>query len=339
MNREENRKFVLTSESLVKPQDVTTISFLGDFNRLLPKRTQRKVMVRGSRKIPYMGFIVDPYCFFLSYEITNIEAAEAMLPEGYELAEACVFRNEQKYPMVVISAFSARTSAFIGMRLEFYIVARNTDTGLLSWIISDYETNTNSYDPKNGFCGYTSDPAVFTTTPYGELLVDFKGRRNEREFSVCVDLRKGRLQELDETLWIEGNLSVDYGGELKDDWSKPFSLIFDPVLMKEAMRIPIENIYIKKNTYLSSIIDCEKPVSAVVFPYSQHFIIKQDLKSHELTNEKDLNHQLKTFLSRTGFKTMSGNDIKKPLYAGILISALANFGLILFLLIRLLSRS
>lgn len=337
MNKEENRKFILKSESLVKPEDVTTISFLGDFNRLLPKKTQHKIMVRGSRKIPYMGFIVEPYCFFLSYEIKNTATAQAMLPEGYELAEACVFRNEQKYPMVIISAFSARTSAFIGMRLEFYIIARHTDTGLLSWIISDYETNTNSHDPKNGFCGYTSDPAVFTTTPYGELLVHSKARRNNKEFSVCVDLKKGELQELDETLWIEGNLSVDYGGELKDERSRPFSLVFDPVLMREAMKIPIENIYIRKNTYLSSIIDCDKPASAVVFPYSQHFIINQDLKSHELTSETDLDHQIKTFLSRTGFKTMSGNDLRKPLYAGILISALASFSLILFLLIKVFS--
>lgn len=337
MTKEENTQFIGKSESLVKPQDVTAISFLGDFNKLLSKKTQHKIMIRGSRKIPYMGFIVDPYCLFLSYPIKNKAAAQAMLPQGYELAEASVFRNDRKYPMVVVSAFSARTSAFIGMRLEFYIIARHRETGMLSWIIVDYETNTNSHDPKNGFCGYTCDPALFTTTPYGELLVDIKGRRPNREFSVRADLQRGSPEALDETLWIEGNLSVDYGGELQDDSSKPFSLIFDPVLMKEAVSIPIEHIEIRENSYLGGIIDSDKPAGAAFFPYSQHFIIRQDLRKHEITNESDLENQVKTFLNRTGFKTMSGDDIKKPLYGGILISALIHYGLIIFLLIKLLS--
>ena len=337
MNKDENRKFVRKTETLVKPQDVTAISFLGDFNRLLTKKTQHKIMVRGSRNIPYMGFIIDPYCFFLSYKIKGTAAAQEMLPEGYELAESSVFKNEEKHPMVIVSAFSARTSAFIGMRLEFYIIARSIETGLLSWIIADYETNTNSHDPKNGFTGYTADPAMLTTTPFAELLVDVRGHRIGREFSVCVDLKSGTKEELDETLWIEGNLSIDYGGELKDESSSNFGLIFDPALMKEAIRIPIKEIDIAVNTYLSSIMDGDKPLSAAVFPYSQHFIIKQDLKSHELADETGLIHQVRSFLARTGFKTMSGNDIKKPLYIGILVSTLLNTGLILFLLIKLLS--
>ncbi len=64
MKQEENRQFIRKSESLVKPQDVTTISFLGDFNKFLPKKTQHNIMLKGSRKIPYMGFIIEPYCFF-----------------------------------------------------------------------------------------------------------------------------------------------------------------------------------------------------------------------------------------------------------------------------------
>jgi len=335
MNKEENRDFIRKIESLVKPEDVTTISFLGDYNKLLPKKTQHKIMTRGSRKIPYMGFIVDPYCLFLTYKIKNIAAVEAMLPEGYELEEASLFKNEPKCPLLIFSAFSARTSAFIGMRLEVYIIARVKNTGLLSWIISDYETNTNSHDPKNGFCGYTGDPAVFTTTPFGELIIDVKNRLNGREFSITADIRSGNYRELDESLWLEGNFSVNYGGELRNPSSKPFGLIFDPVIMKKALQVPIDSMEIRKNTYQESIIDCDRPVSAAVFPYSQHFIIRQDLKSDELLNESDLNREISTFLERNDFKTMSGNDIKKPLYAGIFFFSLVNWGIILFLLIKL----
>ena len=336
MEKEQNREFIQKTEFLVKPQDITAISFLGDFNKFLSKKTQHKIMEKGSKKIPYMGFIVDPYCFFLTYRIKDIPAAQAMLPEGYEVAETSVFKGGEKYPMVVISAFTARTSAFIGTRLEFYIIARNKETGLLSWIISDYETNTNSHDPKNGFCGYSSDPTVFTTTPYGELLMNFHNSAKNSSFNVNVNLSNGVSEELSEELWVEGNMSVDYGGRLKDDSSKNFSLIFDPFLMKEAQNIPISDIMISENSYLGSIIDGSAPADAAVFPYSQHFIIKQDLKREELNNEADLVNLAEAFLEQSGYKTMSGDDIKKPLYAGIMISGIVNLGIIIFLLLKLL---
>jgi hypothetical protein len=280
-----------------------------------------------------MGFIVDPYGLFLCFKIINTSAAQDMLPNGYELAEASFFKNDVKFPMAIASVFTARTSGFIGMRVEFYIIARNKETGMLSWIICDYETNTNSYDPKNGFCGYTCDPAVYTTTYFGELLVDIKNRTNNKEFIVSVDLKNGNSRELDESLWIEGNLSVDYGGELKSVFSEPFSLIFDPDMVKEAVSIPLEHVSIKANSYLDTIIDPVKPVNALIFPYSQHFIIKQDLQKYAIKNQKDLDLQIKAFLSRTGFKVMSGSDIKKPIYGMVLISYLVLISIIILLLI------
>jgi len=335
MNKEEYRHFIKKTESLVKPQDVTAISFLSSFSKALPKKTQHKFSQKGKKKIPYMGFIVDPYSLFLSFKITNTSAAQEMLPDGYELAEVSFFKEDAKFPMVIASVFTARTSAFIGMRAEFYIIARNKETGLISWIICDYETNTNSYDPKNGFCGYTCDPAVFTITCFGELLVDLKNRRNNKELFVSVDLEKGDVRELDESLWIEGNLCVDYGGEKKSDLSEPFSLIFDPNMVQEGVNIPLEHVSIKANSYLGNIIDSFKPLNAVFFPYSQHFIIKQDLKKYEIKNQKDLDLQIKAFLNRTEFKAMSGADIKKPIYAMVLISYLVLISIIVFLLIKL----
>ncbi len=336
MNKTENRDFIIKTESLVKPKDVTAISFLGDFNRILPKKTQDSIMKKGSSRIPYMGFIVDPYCFFLAYRIKDIAAAQAMLPEGYEIAEASVFEGEEKYPMVILSAFTARTSAFIGTRLEFYLIARNKETGLVSWIISDYETNTNSHDPKNGFCGYTSEPTVFTTTPYGELLIDFKNEKRNSEFAANIDLNSGKMKQLDKALWVEGNLSVDYGGLLMDETSENFSLIFDPALMTEALEVPVDKIEFLKNTYLCDLIDCSSPESAAVFPYSQHFIIKQDLEKNSLNDESGLLTQISTFMSKTDFKTMKGDDIKKPILRSMMISSIINFGIILFLLLKLL---
>ncbi|TFF99537.1 MAG: hypothetical protein EU541_04675 [Promethearchaeota archaeon] len=336
MKKEESRNFIKKIESLVKPQDVTAISFLSGFSKSLPNKTQHKFMLSGKKKVPYMGFIVDPYSLFLAFKITNTSVAQEMLPEGYEIVEVSFFKNGAKFPMAIASVFTARTSGFIGMRAEFYVIARNKETGLLSWIICDYETNTNSYDPKNGFCGYTCDPAVFTTSPFGELLVDIKNSSNNKEFIASVDLEKGNSRELDESLWIEGNLIVDYGGEIKSEFSEPFSLIFDTEMVKEAVNIPLEHILIKKNSYLNDIIDPKKPLNAVIFPYSQHFVIKQDLQKYAIKNEKDLDFQINSFLSATGFKPMSGDDIKKPIFGMFLIFYLILIGVIIFLVILLL---
>jgi hypothetical protein len=333
MKQEEYNNFVKKTESLVKPQDVNSISFLSSFSKSLPKKTQHKFTESGKTRIPYMGFIVDPYSLFLSFKITNTSAAQEMLPDGYELAETSFFKNDTKFPMAIASVFSARTSGFIGVRVEFYIIARNKETGMLAWIICDYETNTNSYDPKNGFCGYTCDPAVYTTTYSLELLVDLQNPNNNNEFIVSVDMKNGNSMELDESLWIEGNLCVDYGGELKSEFSEPFSLIFDPGMMKEAENIPIEQVSIKANSYLESIIDPLKPVNALIIPFSQHFIIKQDLEKYGIKNKEDLEHQIETFLSATGFKTMSGDDLKKPILGMLVISYLVLISIIVLLLI------
>lgn len=338
MDKKDNLKFIKKTESLVRPQDVTAISFLGDFNRYLPKKTQQKLMKKGSEKIPYMGFVVDPYCFFLTYRITDRAKAQSLLPEGYELAETAFFKGDEKHPTLIVCAFSARTSAFAGIRLEFYIIARDTETGLISWIIADYETNTNSHDPKNGFCGYTCDKALYTTTPYGELISEFKRKNSSREFSVVADIKSGEVRQLDEVLWVEGNLSVDYGGFLKDESSENFSLIFDPVLMKEAFELPLHSINLVKNTYFEDLIDGDTPVKAAVFPYSQHFIIKQNLRKQDLTGVADLMVYTEEFLDAKGFKKMRGEDIKKPLFKGIIISALINWGVIIFLILKVLSQ-
>lgn len=334
MNKEENRKFIKKTESLIHPQDVTAISFLGDFNKYLPLKLQNKIMQKGSRKIPYMGFVVDPYCFFLSYEIKNREAAQAMLPEGYELVDTSIFENEEKKPLVIMSAFTARTSAFTGFRFECYIIARSRKTGLVSWIIADYETNTNSHDPGKGFCGYSCDPAVFATTPYGELLVDVQDRVEQKRFSVNVDLATKPFQKLNETLWIEGNMSVDYGGSMRSSAAAPFSLIFDPVLMKEAIPVPLDNVQIFSNTFMEDVINGNEPESAAIFPYSQHFIIKQDLSEQEIQRTEDLYVHIEHFMERKKFKIMSGDDIKKPLFRGMILSSLINLGIIIFLLFK-----
>lgn len=333
MSKESYLEFVKKSESLVKPEDSTAISFLGNFNKYLPKDIQRKIMENGSRKTPYMGFIVDPYCFFLSFPIKDERAAEDMLPDGYELADVSLLHGQTKGPLVIISTFSLRTSVFTGMRVECYIIARNRASGNISWIITDYETNTTSHDPKNGFCGYTCDPAVFTTTPFGELVVEAHNKKNGNHLSMQVDIASGTIKKLDKDLWVEGNLDVNYGGRLKSPQSPSFSLIFDPVLMNEAVQIKLDKVVIGSNTLMNSVIDGAHPSCAAIFPYTQHFIIRQDLHGKPIANSTDLMSEVDYFLERQDFKTMKGDDIKRPLFRSMMISLIVNIVIIVILLV------
>jgi hypothetical protein len=337
MTRDENRRYVAKSESLAKPRDITAISFLGDFNRLLPRKAQQAMLRKGSGKVPYMGFILEPYCLFVAFRIRDESAARALLPDGYELAPAAMFRNGERHPLAIVSAFTARTSAFMGMRLEWYVIGQSRETGAPSWIIVDYVTNTNSHDPKNGFCGYSADSAIHATTPYGELLVDVRGAAGAGAFAARADLTGGAMEELDEPLWVDGNMTVSYGGALKDESAAPFSLIFDPVLMERAMRIPPDRIEIQANTFLKGLIDPTRPESVAVFPYSQHFVIRQDLKPGSIARKEDLYREIGSFLDREGVRAMSGDDLKRPLLKGMAISFLVNLGIIVFLLVKLLA--
>jgi hypothetical protein len=222
------------------------------------------------------------------------------------------------------------------MRVECYVIARKKKDGALSWIIVDYETNTTSHDPKKGFCGYSCDPGFFATTPYGELLVEARNEKNGNDFSIRADLRAGDTKALSKELWVDGNFSVDYGGRLLDPDSEPFGLIFDPYLMKEARALPLDAVEISRNNFLPGLIDGGKPIRAALFPFSQHFVIRQDLHGEGLADEAGLFRQLKIFMEGR-FKTMAGTDITKPIFVGMMVSALVNLGIIGLLVWLLLS--
>ena len=58
--------------------------------------------------------------------------------------------------------------------LELYLIAENTATGMLTWVIVDYESDTINYGPGEGFTGATTDRSVITTTHAGDVLVMFQ---------------------------------------------------------------------------------------------------------------------------------------------------------------------
>lgn len=335
MDKKSNREFIEKVEKLVQPEDVNTISFLGDLNKIFPLKVQNEMVRRGASNAPYMGFIVDPYCFYLTYEIKDIEAAKKYIPEGYDLVPTKVFEDEEDRNLLIVGTFSARTSAFTGIRSEFYLITREKKSGRTAWMIIDYETNTNTYDPSQGFSGYSLKDSFFTTTSHGELLLKLNSKENGEILRVSADLTKSETRKLSNSLWLEHNYHTDYGVKLRGDNDPVFSIVFDPVTMHEALDIPLDGVEVSCLKFFGDVIDCSIPVNVAAFPYTQHFFIEnKDPVRHN--SPEELESTIERFVGIKNMKTMSGNALKKPLKIGLITSMVINLAVITILILKLL---
>lgn len=262
--------FIKTTEKMVLPVKVASTTQGNAMLRKLPLRFQRYIVNRGARSNPYMSFVVEPYAVFLAFEVTNSKAVEGLLPPNYSLLPASMFSDTPKRPCAIVSAFNVHTTVFWGSRVEFYLIAENCKTGLLSWIIVEYESNTHSYDPRQGFIGPSTAHSVVTTSYLGEIIIDVASAKSNNSLAFVADIKNAALKSLDQRLWIEGNLSVDYGGELQQ-CTKPFSLVFDPKEMAQALKIPLEDIALCRNGFGAGALN-PAPFEAACFPYAQHFV-------------------------------------------------------------------
>jgi len=270
MEPKELRRYIKATERTVVPATVATrVQGIGVL-RKLPQRLQHYIIERGSRTDPYMSFVVEPYAVFLAFEIVDTDAAGRLLPQGYSLHPSAMFSDTPKRPCAIVSAFNVHTNVFWGSRVEFYLIAENCETGLLSWIIEEYESNAHSYDPSRGFTLPSTSHSVVTTSYRGEVIVDVAGEVSGNSLELVADVTDGVSAELDQRLWVEGNLSVDYGGELQQ-CTKPFSLIFDPGEMAQALTLPLDAVSLCTNTFGRDMLD-PKPFEVAVFPYAQHFV-------------------------------------------------------------------
>jgi len=280
-------EYIKATESMILPEKVATVNQVSSFLNKLPLSWQKRIATQGSKKNPYMGFIVEPYSFFLSYEISDLDAAQKLLPEGYRIVPTSMFTDSKPRPSVIISAFNIHTSVFWGSRVEVYLIAENTKTGLLSWIILNYETNTNSYDPGQGFTGATTSRSTVTTSYRGDVIIDVEGAKSGRRLALSAPVTAGIRTPLNQRLWIEGNLSVDYGGSLKDGSSDPFGLIFDPAEMETALKIPPEQVKQEINTICGSFIAAQ-PYEAGCFPFAQHYVTTSMPVGTSMKDARDL---------------------------------------------------
>ena len=286
MRAQDLRRYIKNTEKMVVPERVAMTTMGGAFLRKLPLGLQRYIVNKGSRTNPYMSFVVEPYAVFLAFEIVDTEAAEKLLPPGYSLFPSAMFTDTPQRHCAIIGAFNVHTSVFWGSRVEFYVIGENCKTGLVSWVISEYESNTHSYEPSKGFVGPSTSHSVVTTSYAGEVIVDVASATSANTLELTANLNNAVRTGLDQRLWVEGNLSVDYGGELQE-CTKPFSLVFNPNEMAHALKLPLDDISLCTNTFGSGML-APMPFEAARFPYAQHFVTTSVPTATSMRTAEDL---------------------------------------------------
>ncbi len=311
-------EFAKNVERLVDPVNVGSIHFLESLNRMLPKSIQKALVKNSSKKIPFMGFVVEPYSSFLCYEIKNIEQAKSLLPNGFSLLKTKIFTDDIPKYYCIFGCFRAHTSAFWGARSEFYIIAQDDKTGMLSWLIVDYDSNTISYDSKSGLKAPNSTNSVITINHRGKLFVDIKRNDKSRQIIFNIDTEKGRMQNLDQRLWLEGNLSIGYGSNFSTETADIFSLRFEPCEVEKALLIPQDSIEIVDNSWFPGLLN-DKPSVVACFPYAQHFISDSPGHSSNIKNKNELIESIDKFDFKN-ISVLSVKSFKRAMLVNLIIS-------------------
>ncbi len=319
-------------ERLIDPISVGTLHFIQSFNRLLPKSIQARLITASSQKIPYMGFVVEPYSSFLCYEIADIDKAKSLLPDGFELVKTKVFENDEPKYYCIFGCFRAHTSAFWGSRTEFYIIAEDQKTGLLSWIIVDYDTDTISYDKQNGLRSPNSSRSVVTINHRGTLFVDINRDDKTRSLTFDADVESGITTNLDQRLWLEGNLSIGYGRVLSNNNADIFSLKFEPCEVEKALQIPLTSLNLELNTWYPGLFN-DRPAQVVCFPYAQHFISDNVGYSSSLKNKDELLASIKS-IEFDKIATLSTKSFRIMFLVGSAVSFITTVTLLTLLILK-----
>ena len=259
-------------ERLVNPMAVGQSHYMQTRLNKLPVWLQRKIVTSATKKADKMPFVVEPYCTFLFYEIPDPTKVEKFMPDNFVPAKSAIFANDPEKYYGIVSMFRIHTSVFWGARAEYYLVAENQSTKLLSWIMMDYISDSISYDEKHGLKSPDAKAAVMTTTCEGDFVCDMKSLDGKKQVSCLANLTHAKMRPLDQRLWIEGNTSIAYGrlaGEADGDL---FSLTFFPEEMKQALEIPMRDVRSYSAATATTGRFDAKLERVISFPFAQHML-------------------------------------------------------------------
>lgn len=323
MNEHEDR-FIRQVEGLIDPGEVCDLYFIQRFKKLLPGGLFKKLLVKTSKQFPRIGFVIEPYCLFLFFKMNDLEKARALLPKRYELIKTRITADEEPDHYYGMGIFNTRGSTFWGTRLESYLIAKDRETGLVSWIFIDILSNTLIAQPKDGVADRNAQ-ALYTTNSKGDMYLDISEDKTGRCLRLKGNVTRGIRKPLDRPLWIGGNTSIAYTEKLAGDDDEPFAVVFDPAEVDTALELPVEDIHITENTIKPDFADAAL-VKALCFPYAQHYIADSPGCRTIVKDEEDLVAHYDRLADST-MKTFNTTSIKKLMMIGMGFSLLITLGL------------
>jgi hypothetical protein len=327
-------KFIERVEGLIDPEEVGDLGFIQKLKVLLPKALFKRALFRTARKYPYIGFVIEPYSLFLFFKLKDLDRARSLLPARYELAPSRIAADEEPGYYHGMGILNTRGSTFAGVRLESYLIARDRETGLVSWIFIDIFSNTLISLPRDGVVDRNSRRALFTTNSRGDVFVDIAEDATGRRLRLRGSLSRGVRKPLDRPLWLGGNTSIAYTPALAGGIEAPFAVIFDPAEVDTALEIPVADIDLRENGLMPGLAEA-KPAKVLCFPFAQHYIADSPGRRTYVKDEAHMEELYRGFASRPGMKTFATAGIKKLLLAGALLSVAGNIGLALALIAAL----
>jgi hypothetical protein len=165
----------------------------------------------------------------------------------------------------------------------------------------------------------------------GIIYTDVKNV-NGRKLIFNSDIKAGLMKPLDQRLWIEGNLSVAYGGVKVEDDPGVFSLTFDPKEYEKALEIPLDHIHIEENNWYPGLFKAQ-PSKLVCFPYAQHILSDSPGHASRYMDEKDLIQAVEG-ADFESLKVFSTDAFKKAFMIGGIVSFTINALLLTLLILK-----
>ncbi|MBB6478895.1 hypothetical protein [Spirochaeta isovalerica] len=331
MENIDDKKFIENVENLIDPEEVSLLFFFQKFRKLLPKSLFKRVLLKTSKQNPYIGFVIEPYSFFLFYKLKDVEKARSLLPARYELKKSRIFADEEPEHYFGIGIFNTRATTFWGARLECYLIAEDKETGLISWIFLDVLSNTLIAMPRSGIEAPNCEKSYITTSSRGEIHLDFIEKKTGRQIKAKGSIKRGKLRKLDQPLWLMGNTSIAHIKNLSDNDDNPFAVIFDPSEVEQSLDIPVEDINVEINSLFPGLAE-EEPSKVLCFPYAQHYISDSPGCRTYVKNRSAMLDYYREISNRSEMKSFSTKVIIKFFYAGMILTGIGSLLYILSLL-------
>lgn len=314
-------KFIKRVESLIDPMAVSDLLFFQKLKGLLPAGILKKLLHRAARKTPYIGFAIDPYSLFLFFRLKDIDQAKSLIPDRYELTKTRLFDDDEPDYYLGIGNLSTRASTFWGTRQEVYLIARDRQTGLTSFLFLDILSNTIIALPTRGIADPNCKRAIYTSNAKGELILDIEENKTSRRLVLNGSIRRGKMRKLDQDLWLMGNTSIGHCKRFVEREDIPFAVIFDPAEVQEALDIPPEDIVISENTLFPGLAYPELS-AAICFPFAQHYIADSPGCNTMVKDREQLIDKYNWIAMSEEFRTFSAKTIVTQITVGIAATAL-----------------